>query len=471
MIRRAAAVAALIATVGIVVSLPARGAPSRAATDVDLPASIDASGKSDVTVALNAFFATLAPGSTVRFPKGGTFLAEGIVFVTGRQNVTMEGRGSRLVARTDGAAFEPPNYRFRNKWPRLRNHLNIQDSTGITVRDLAIVGPNSSGEYRIPLEAQAGIAVRRSVDVTLDHVTVRETFGDGVYIVGRSRNVRIQDCRLERIGRQGVAVVGGEKVVVERCEISGVGRSAIDLEPAGGLATDVRIRDNRVRDVTNFLLAAVGAGAQVGDVWLERNQVEGGRGVSVYVGVKRTLRSGIHVIDNVGTGRSGGYEGALMRFERFDGIEVRGNRQRVERGVVPVRLINSCNERVTGNDFDETVNVTESEGRCDAPGLRSSTSNPRPTVGVGGDQAASPRNQQTTSQQARQEQRRVERQLRQLQQQASTLPSNRAVATVTDAGGTSPVTIALAFGAGVLVGAGVMFLRSWSRRSVDTVSE
>src|SRR5207244_5003664 len=117
--------------------------------------------------------------------------------------------------------------------------------------------------------------------------------------------------------------------------ISDTGRSAIDLEPGQGTVQTVHIQDNHVNRTTNFLLAAVGAGAGVQDVWLERNTVQGGKGVSVYAGTERSVRSGIHVIDNTGSSTSHGYQGVLMRFTRFDGIEVRGNHQPVADGVTP----------------------------------------------------------------------------------------------------------------------------------------
>ncbi len=382
----------MLVAAALVVIVGGRGVPTGAAPTrrptavVSLPSDIDTTGRDDVTAALNAFFASIPAGSTVRFPARARLRVEGTVFASGWRQVTLDGQGATLVATTDGSGTPPTRAPLRHKWPRSRMHLNLADGSDVTIRNLRIVGPNASGEYSIPLEAQAAILVTRSRNVSLEEVEVRSVFGDGVYVVGRSTGVRISDCRFERIGRQGVAVVSGLQIVVERCRMNGIGRSAIDLEPAGGPALDVRVRDSQFKDVTNFLLAAKGAGPQVGDVWIERNRVEGGRGVSAYAGVKRQVRAGFHFIDNVGIGRSEGYEGALMRFERIDGVEVRGNRQAVASGVAPVQLVNSCNEQVAGNEFRGAATDIAAEGSCTTAGLKPSTGSPgrRGATGQGG---------------------------------------------------------------------------------------
>jgi hypothetical protein len=454
----------LLAAAGLGAALTAMSVPwgsamAGAETVVAVPASIDATGSRDVTQELNAVIATAPAGATVRFPAGGRFRVDGIVFVSGRHDVTIDGRGSTLVAPTDGSATPVPRYNFRAAWPRLRQHVDIEDSTGIKVRDLTVVGPNPTGEFMARLEGQAGFTITRSNDVTLDHVTARATYGDGVYIVGHSTGVRVRNCTLDHNGRQGVAVTDGVDITVERCSIVASGRSAIDLEPAKGAARSVHARDNQVRDATNFLLAAGGAGVNVGDVWLERNHVVGGRGVSVYAGQKRFLRSGIHVIDNTGEGTSKGFSQTLMRFERFDGVEVKGNKQAVGKGVSPIVLLDSCNPDVSGNDFGGASETPVATGDCSTPGLAPLTTSTTSPLGAGGARrqaGAAPKNaRRNTNRRA-----------------PSTTTSTTAPAPVASSGGgTSPVTIALAFVLGGLAGAGALALVQRSRRTQEPESE
>lgn len=368
--RRTAAgtVAILTLTLTVATANPAGAHPvrRRAGATVSVPSAIDPTGARDVTTELNAFFAAQTAGTTIAFPDRGRYRVEGIVIVSALSDLTIEGHRSTLFALTDGAGGAPPFYNYRAHWPRLREHVEIRDSERVTVHDLIVEGPNGDGTFRPELEGQAGFVVSRSRNVILDGVTAHGTYGDGVYVVGGSVNVTVRRCTLDHNGRQGVAIVDGDNVTVEDCTIRATGRSVIDLEPAHGLVRTVHVRKNRVDGYVNFLLAAVGAGTGVQDVWLEDNQVKGGRGVSVYAGTERSTRSGIHVIGNRADGPSGGYEGTLMRFTRFDGIEVRNNHQQVSAGTTPVLLHNSCNATISGNDFGSVAeaNVVKSDGDC-----------------------------------------------------------------------------------------------------------
>ena len=378
----------LVCLLGFSAARPASGlaAKRRAGVTVSVPSGIDASGSRDVTAALNTFLASQAAGTTIAFPARGRYRIEGIVLMSGLRDVTVEGHGSTLFAATDGKGGPLPFYNYRVHWPRLREHVEIRDSERVTIHDLAVEGPNRAGTYRPEFEGQAGFVVSRSRRVTLDGVTARATYGDGEYVTGGSVDVTVRQCTLDHNGRQGVAVVDGDNVTVEDCTIRATGRSVIDLEPAHGLVRTVHVRNNRVDGYVNFLLAAVGAGTGVQDVWLENNRVNGGRGISVYVGAERFTRTGIHVIGNRAEGSSSGYEGTLMRFTRFDGIEVRGNHQQVSAGTTPVLLHNSCNATISGNDFgaQPATAVVRRDGDCTTgpqakvPTSRSVARGPRP---------------------------------------------------------------------------------------------
>ncbi len=139
----------------------------------------------------------LRAGATVSVPSG--------IDATGSRDVTIEGHGSTLFATTDGSGGPPPFYNYRAHWPRLREHVEIRDSQRVTVRDLTVEGPNRDGTFRAELEGQAGFVVTRSSGVTLDGITARATYGDGVYIVGGSVDVTIRRCGLDHNGGQGVA--------------------------------------------------------------------------------------------------------------------------------------------------------------------------------------------------------------------------------------------------------------------------
>jgi len=107
---------------------------------------------------------------------------------------------------------------------------------------MAVRGSNPDGVYQAGFEWQHGYSVEGVQGMTLSNVQARETWGDGVLldhgaftltcgdVASSARNVVITGATLERIGRQGVAVVDAEHVTVQN---STIGRALtwVDLEP------------------------------------------------------------------------------------------------------------------------------------------------------------------------------------------------------------------------------------------------
>ena len=132
----------------------------------------------------------------------------------------------------------------------------------ITVRNLTIDGANpdagaTAAAYEPALEGQAGIGLSRTAQIVIDSVTITDTYGDFVWVTGNTTGLVIQNSTFARSGRQGVAVVGAEGVIIQNNSISDVSRSVIDLEPLNNvLVRDVHVRNNQVGAHRNLLLAA-----------------------------------------------------------------------------------------------------------------------------------------------------------------------------------------------------------------------
>ncbi len=358
-------------------------APTGAATLVPVPDTIDDTGGTDVTAPLNAFFADLAPGSTVVFPAAGRYRVEGVLFLFDQDDLTIEGNGSTVFALTDGSGVTPPKAGYRQYWPRRREHWHIRRSNNVTLRNLTVQGANPDAgaipEAYVPeLEGQAGISISRSSNVVLDSMRIQDTYGDFVWITGGSTNVTIQHSTFARSGRQGIALVNGQGLLVEDNDIRDVARSVFDLEPAGrALAQQVRLRNNRVGDYRNFLLSAGGGGPGVNDVWLEGNRINDGNGLSVAAGFWARQRRGLHILDNVGTAgtrapsrtaHNGLIHRGMIQLTNLDGVEIVGNRQAV--GDAPaISLEGVCNLTVEDNAFPGASMEQEELAPCpsDAP--------------------------------------------------------------------------------------------------------
>jgi hypothetical protein len=155
------------------------------------------------------------------------------------------------------------------------------------------------------------------------------------------------------------------------------------------------------------------------------------------------------VVDNIGTGVSSGFDGVLLRFERFDGVEVKGNRQLVGKNVTPIALVNSCNVDIDGNDFGPAAPAPATLGDCSAPGLAPATSSTTGRIrGTAGQPTEVERRAEARRRRAESRRRAAERKA--TRRRAADRPE-RAAAPTDDDDSAVPIVLALLAG----VGAGV----------------
>lgn len=92
-----------------------------------------------------------------------------------------------------------------------------------------------------------GVEVHESKNVKISDITVKDCWGDCIYVGGGSNNIHIENCLLDNGRRQGVSVTSASNVYITSCTISNVeGTSpqyAIDLEPNAGETVDNIIID------------------------------------------------------------------------------------------------------------------------------------------------------------------------------------------------------------------------------------
>lgn len=98
-----ATAALLIPAYGLVQSAGA-GATS---TIHQAPMSIDRTGTTDVTAALNAFIQSFPNGSTITFPAGSRYRVEHIVIIGNHSNLVIDGAGAVFFATTTGSGVAP----------------------------------------------------------------------------------------------------------------------------------------------------------------------------------------------------------------------------------------------------------------------------------------------------------------------------------------------------------------------------
>ena len=80
-----------------------------------------------------------------------------------------------------------------------------------------------------------GVLLTQCKNVDVYDLTIRNCWGDCIYIGSQSTDVRINNCTLDHGRRQGISITSAGNVLIENCVISNVGGTApeyaIDVEP------------------------------------------------------------------------------------------------------------------------------------------------------------------------------------------------------------------------------------------------
>lgn len=139
-----------------------------------------------------------------------------------------------------------------------------------------------------------GIRFHHATNVTLSGLSIKDCWGDCIYVGGNSRNVLIEKCRLDHGRRQGISVTKANGVTIKNCTISNVSGTnpqyAIDVEPNRRDSVDnILIEGVTVKDCMGGFLVCRGKpkeGAKtpwIGDVTIRNCQVSSKRKVPIRV--------------------------------------------------------------------------------------------------------------------------------------------------------------------------------------------
>jgi hypothetical protein len=267
----------LVLVAGLLLALAgaqaAAAKPPQRPTVYTPPSKIKSDCSVPVDSQINAWLATVPDNATVQFGAGRCYGQAGTITLNGRAGLVIDGQGAEFRALTLGDSHRA-NWRFVG-------------GGKLTVRNLAVRGSNPTGAYDATIEWQHGFSVEGVQEMSLSNVQARETWGDGVMLwrsspspacgddASSARKIVIDQATLERIGRQGVAVVDAEEVTVQRSVIGPVSWSNVDIETDDDceIARHVRILGNSFGANSFGVVASVGfgAGPQVGDVTMDGN--------------------------------------------------------------------------------------------------------------------------------------------------------------------------------------------------------
>jgi hypothetical protein len=248
-------------------------APPQRATVYKPPKKIKSDCSVPVDSQINSWLAGVPDNAMVQFEAGRCYGQDGTITLTGRSGLVIDGQGAEFRALTPGGSHRA-NWRFVG-------------GRSLTVQNLAVRGSNPTGAYDTAIEWQHGFSVEGVQGMTLTNVQARETWGDGVMVwrssytpacgddASSARDVVVANATLERIGRQGVAVVDAENVTVQDSVIGPVAWSSVDIETDADceIARNVSILRNQFGANNYGVVANVGFGAdpQVGQVAVRDN--------------------------------------------------------------------------------------------------------------------------------------------------------------------------------------------------------
>lgn len=258
---------------------------------VDPLSRIDKSGRTDVTIPLNAYFASVPNGTRINFPVNGRYRIEGTIVLIGKRGLLIDGHGSTFFATTNGAgAAGTKSNRTRSQW-------SLQAARSVTIRNMTVRGSSTQtgpdGVYDPNLEAQHGFSILGSSNIAVKRVTVGGTWGDLVYVGGigsgahtPSSGVTVSDSKLVGSSRQGVSVTNANHVTFSNNTIDSARRSLIDIEAnsADDTIAFVTFSHNTFGRSRLYTIANGGAAAEVHDIVIDSNSMPPGRsGFKMYV--------------------------------------------------------------------------------------------------------------------------------------------------------------------------------------------
>jgi len=128
-----------------------------------------------------------------------------------------------------------------------------------------------------------GVKVSAGQNVVISDITIKECWGDCIYVGNSSKNVTIDNCTLIDGRRQGISVTSANGVTIKDCNISNVNGTApqyaIDIEPNIGDTIDNVLIDNVkvINCFGGFGTFGRAQGARIGTVTIRNSSVKGSK--------------------------------------------------------------------------------------------------------------------------------------------------------------------------------------------------
>jgi hypothetical protein len=282
------------------------------------------------------FLATVPDGSIIRFRRDGVYRMDHGLRLLNRHRLVLDGNGATLSSNPRTAATEHDS--LIAMWG---------GNTDITIRNFHFEGNSTTpGVYQRAVKEGVHAVLIQGDRIEVHDVTVRGMYGDAFLIhesgtsTGWSTDVWIHDSRVYSTGRNGVTIIAGQDVVVERVAFDKSGYTTFDIEPNDSSqgARRITFRNNTAGTWTNTFFSGEGAeDSEVDGVTVTGNTVTD---ASIKTAIRlSTRRRNITITDNTSLVTA---RGPVLLLSHIDGLTISGNTQPLSRGEL-ARIIDSTN--------------------------------------------------------------------------------------------------------------------------------
>lgn len=171
-----------------------------------------------------------------------------VVISMGNYLVKVDSNGQSCLSITDNTELV-----LNGSIRLLPNSFTNYDIIDVAGNDVKITGSGtiygdkhthtgSTGEWGM------GINLKRATNVSISGLTIKDCWGDCIYIGTNSENVLVENCTLDHGRRQGISVTSGKHIIIRNLKIMNVSGTSpeygIDVEPNTGGIVDNVIIDN-----------------------------------------------------------------------------------------------------------------------------------------------------------------------------------------------------------------------------------
>lgn len=301
---------------------------------VSIPASIDTTGTTDVTLALRAFFRTVQSGTRVLGPgTGKTYKISGSILmgsapaaadspIKGKSNIIFDGQGTIINNVAGSASSTASNERSTWYW----SWLDKPFPTHLVFRNWVNKGANPQPGKLVGSEFAAFAHLQGGQFIEVTGISSAGTWGDFVTLNSDVQQVWAHHNTVADVGRNNVSVVAGSHVLIEDNQFGKAGYCTFDIEPEGSQTwgiTDVIYRRNTSGLWLNcyFALDGANSGKPISDIVVDDNI-----STAPLLTIAGFSGSGYKTRpQRVSFQRNAGPAGGALRFAHIDGLKVTGN--------------------------------------------------------------------------------------------------------------------------------------------------